>query len=187
MALTKPTGAWTYEDLASLPDDGHRYEIIEGELYEMSGPSFDHAAVVANLITMLIPMISGLRGRWFTAPLDVFFTGANPVQPDLLAVLPGWQGDTSKRGIEGAPDLVVEVLSPSNRQHDVVRKRALFAAGGVREYWIVDPEAGTLEILQLSGKRFQQADFCSGEAIAASPLLGPLPIPTAELFAGIEP
>lgn len=187
MALTKPAGAWTFEDLASLPDDGRRYEIIEGELFEMSGPSFDHAAVMMNLVTMLAPMIVALRGRCFFAPLDVFFAGANPVQPDFLVMLPGWPGEISKRGIEGAPDLVVEVLSPSNRHHDVVRKRALYARGGVREYWVVDPDARTLEILQLTGNRFQQANFASGEDVATSPLLGLLPSPTDALFAGIEP
>jgi Uma2 family endonuclease len=71
MAVAKPAGTWTYEDLFSLPQD-KRYEIIEGELYETPGPSFAHAAVIANLIAALIPLVARLGGRWFTASLDVF-------------------------------------------------------------------------------------------------------------------
>lgn len=75
MALAKPAGAWTYEDLFVLPDDGKRYEIIEGELYEMPSPTSAHAITIANLVTMLIPLLMRLGGRWLTAPLDVFVPG----------------------------------------------------------------------------------------------------------------
>jgi Uma2 family endonuclease len=89
MALTKPTGSWTYEDLSDLPDDGRRFEIIEGALYEMPSPTWVHATVIANLITMLLPLIMRLGGIWRPAPLDVFFSGANPVQPGIIVLLPG--------------------------------------------------------------------------------------------------
>jgi Uma2 family endonuclease len=72
MALTKPAGTWTYEDLFSLPDDGTRYEIIEGELHAMPSPSWDHATTIMNLIGLLLPVISAIGGRIATAPLDVF-------------------------------------------------------------------------------------------------------------------
>jgi Uma2 family endonuclease len=186
MAITKPAGTWTYEDLFALPDDGQRYEIIEGELYEKTSPFWAHAAVIASLITMLIPLVTRLSGRWFTAPLDVFFQGANPVQPDILVLLPDWSGSLTRRGIEGAPDLLVEVLSPSNRGHDLLTKRALYARAGVREYWLVDPEARTLEILTLDRDAFHLAVAASGDETPVSPLLGPLPITVAELFAGID-
>ena len=90
MAITKPAGTWTYEDLFSLPDDGRRYEIIEGQLHEMPAPNLVHATVVMNLITLLLPIVSSPNGRLFTAPLDVFFQGADPVQPDIIVILPGW-------------------------------------------------------------------------------------------------
>jgi Uma2 family endonuclease len=183
---TKQAGTWRYEDLFTLPDDGRRYEIIEGELYEMPAPNLAHAKVIANLITMLIPILTRLSGWWLTAPLDVFFQGADPVQPDIVAVLPGWQGSQSQRGLEGAPDLVVEVLSPSNRGHDLLTKRALYARGGVREYWIVDPEARTLEILAIDRDAFHLAVAASGEDRPVSPLLGPLPTSAGDLFTGIE-
>jgi Uma2 family endonuclease len=189
MALTKiekPAGAWTYEDLFDLPDDGKRYEIIEGELYEMPAPSFAHARVIANLITMLVPLLAKLGGQWLTAPLDVFFQGANPVQPDIVVVLPGGVARFVKRGVEGPPDLLIEAVSPSNRPHDVLTKRALYARGGVREYWIVDPDNRTLEILALDKDTFHEGIVVSGDDVPVSPLLGPLPIPAKDIFAGLD-
>ena len=107
MAVTKPAGTWTYDDLFALPDDGRRYEIIEGELYEMPSPNLWHATTVYNLVVLLAPVIQSLGGRMFFAPLDVFFPGADPIQPDILAVLQGWPGELRPRGPEGAPDLVI--------------------------------------------------------------------------------
>ncbi len=186
MAQTKPAGAWTYEDLLALPDDGRRYEIIEGDLYEMPAANLVHATVIANLIAMLIPLVTRLGGRWFTAPLDVFFEGANPVQPDIVVILPGWSGTLPRRGPEGAPDLLIEVLSPSNRTHDLLTKRALYGRAGVREYWIVDPEPRTLEILTLDRDALHPFSMTSGDDTPVSPLLGPLPLTAVELFVGID-
>src|SRR5215211_6414758 len=98
MAQTKPAGTWTYDDLLLLPDDGRRYEIIEGELYEMPAANLVHATVVMNIIALLLPIVSAAGGRLFTAPLDVFFEGANPVQPDVVVILPGWTGNLPLRG-----------------------------------------------------------------------------------------
>jgi Uma2 family endonuclease len=95
MALARPRpepGFWTYEDLLALPDDGRRYEIIEGVLYEMPGPNARHAIALANLIELLIPIVRALGGRWLTAPLDLFVPGGDPIQPDLLVILPGGAG-----------------------------------------------------------------------------------------------
>jgi Uma2 family endonuclease len=187
VAQTRPApGTWTYEDLFSLPDEGKRYEIIEGELYEMPSPSWAHSTVVANLITMLIPLVVRLGGIWRTAPLDVFFQGANPVQPDIVVMLPGSGAHPIARGVEGAPDLVIEVLSPSNRGHDGLTKRSLYARAGVREYWMVDPEARTIEILSLDRDALHLVAAASGSETPVSPLLGPLPVTPADLFAGIE-
>jgi len=166
MAQTKRAGAWTYQDLFALPDDGTRYEIIEGELYEMPSPNLHHATVIANIITMLVPLIDRLSGRWFTAPLDVFFQGADPVQPDILVILPDWHGRLTLRGPEGPPDLLIEVLSPSNRGHDLLTKRTLYARAGVREYWIADPEARTLAIFTLDRDAFHQNVVASDADIA---------------------
>ena len=157
MAQTKPAGTWTYEDLFALPDDGRRYEIIEGELYEMPAPTWAHATVITNLISLLIPLVVKLGGRLVTAPLDVFFQGANPVQPDIVVLLPDSQAQSHCAASRVPPDLLIEVLSPSNRGHDLLTKRALYARAGVREYWLVDPEARTIEILALDRDAFHLA------------------------------
>jgi len=155
MALTKLSGTWTYEDLLAFPDDGRRYEIIDGKLYEMSAPGTDHATAIVNLLLRFAPFVAAIGGRIFTAPVDVFFAGANPVQPDLIVLLVDRLNLISKRGIEGAPDLLIEILSPSNPEHDRLTKRALYARGGVREYWLVSPEAASIEVLVLDGGSFR--------------------------------
>jgi Uma2 family endonuclease len=186
MALTKQAGTWTYEDLFSLPDDGRRYEIIEGELYEIPAPSLDHATTIVNLLLLLAPVIQSLGGKIYVAPLDVFFPGADPVQPDILAILPGWQGSLPQRGPQGAPDLAIEILSPSNRGHDLLTKRALYARAGMREYWIVDPMSRTVEVLVLDRDAFHTAQVASVEDAAISPLLGDAVFPLSAVFAGLD-
>jgi Uma2 family endonuclease len=184
MDVTKPAGTWTYEDLFSLPDDGRRYEIIEGALYEMPSPSVDHATTVLNLVLLLAPVIQSLGGKMFFAPLDVFFTGADPVQPDILALLPGWGGEIYQRGPQGAPDLVIEVLSPSNRGHDLLTKRALYGQAGVREYWIVDPVSKSIEVLSPHRNALCTRQNVSGADELTSPLLE-ASFPVAAIFAGV--
>lgn len=186
MALRKRAGAWTYDDLLTLPDDGRRYEIIEGELYEMPAPTSAHALTIANIISLLIPLLMRLKGRWLTAPLDVFFVGANPVQPDIIVLLPDGQAQIVTRGIEGPPDLLVEVLSPSHRGHDLLTKRALYARAGVREYWIVDPEAKTLEILTLDRDALHSVAIATGDDVPTSPLFGSLAISAKTLFPDLD-
>ena len=187
MAQTRPApGTWTYEDLFGLPDDGRRYEIIEGDLYEMPSPKSVHALAVINLITLLLPIIAKLGGQLLTAPIDVFFLGANPVQPDILVILPGGSARIVENGVEGAPDLLIEVLSPSNRAHDLLTKRALYGRAGVREYWIVDPEARTIDILALDRDALHLVVTASGADQLFSPLLGALTIAVDDLFTGID-
>jgi Uma2 family endonuclease len=185
MTIAKPVGAWTYEDLLSLPDDGRRYEIIEGVLYEMPSPSLDHATTVLNLVLLLAPVIQSLGGRLFIAPLDVFFPGADPVQPDIMAMLPGWRGALEQRGPQGSPDLVIEVISPSTRGHDLLTKRALYGRAGVREYWLVDPTAQSIEVLVLRHDVLHTAQRVAGDEAMTSPLLGNTSLSLAAIFAGV--
>ena len=134
---------------------------------------------------MLLPVLHRLGGRWLTAPLDVFFPGADPVQPDLLVLLPGGQARLVRRGIEGPPDLIVEVLSPANSAHDQVRKRELYARGGVREHWIVDPEQRVIEVINERGVTVHRLDAGS-EPILRSSLMGDLVVSLDEIFPGVD-
>jgi Uma2 family endonuclease len=189
VALTKvdkPAGAWTYEDLFDLPDDGKRYEIIEGELYVMPAPSSAHAITTTRLVVALFAVLAKLGEQLISAPLDVFFAGANPVQPDIVGILSGGPARVVNRGVEGPPDLVIEVLSPSNRDHDILTKRALYGLAGVREYWTVDPEKRTIEILTLDRDALHSVTVASARDTLSSPLLGSLSISVESLIPEIE-
>jgi Uma2 family endonuclease len=187
MAQTKPTtGAWTYEDLLRLPDDGKRYEIIEGTLYEMPSPLLAHAQVIANLMFHLGMPARSLGARLFTAPLHVFIAGGNLVQPDVIVVLPQGAARPVPRGVQGPPDLAIEVLSPSNRGHDRLTKRSLYVQAGVREYWIVDPDARTIDVLTLHLDAFHLIQTAAAVDRLESPLLTSLSITAADIFAGLD-
>ncbi len=181
MALAKPAGGWTYDDLFKLPDGKH-YEIIDGELYEMPPRGWDHGQVIMNLIGLLLPVVERIGGYLHTAPQGVFMPGADPVEPDLFLLLPEQQHLISRRGVEGAPALVVEVLSPSNPRHDQITKRALYARGGVAEYWIVSPEAATVEVLALEGGAYRTHLRAGGDELVTSPLLPDLTFPASAAF-----
>ena len=182
MANTQQHKYWTYDDLFGLPDDGKRYEIIEGVLYEMPAPNLAHARLIMNSIAIFLPLIEGLGGRLYTAPVDVFMADANPVQPDLMLLLPDQLHLESKRGIEGPPALLVEVLSPSNPEHDRLVKRAVYARGGVLEYWLVSPEAGSIEILVLDGDRYRTHARVGGDESLTSTILPELHRPVSAIF-----
>jgi len=185
MALRRPERSWSYQDLLTLPDDGKRYEIIEGELFELTAPNLRHAKVISNLFFLIGPVARDEGGDIFSAVVDVFFSGADPVEPDLVVVLPGGGARQVLRGVEGAPDLVIEVLSPSNRTHDLLTKRELYRRGGVREYWLVDPEARSIEVVgfRLGGER---AQTYRGEDVVTSNILAALSFRAREAFAGLD-
>ena len=186
VAVAQRDRFWTYDDLRELPDDGRRWEIVEGALVEMTGPSTAHGRVMRNLLTHLVPVLNRAAADWYAAPLDVVLPDGSVVEPDLLAILPDGLAWPSLRGIEGPPDLVVEVVSPSSRQHFTVTKRALYGRTGVREYWLVDPEARSVDVLvrQQAGLRLHRHH--AGATDFVSPLLGGAAFPIAALFRGFE-
>ena len=183
MVISQPRRRWTYEDLFHLPDDGKRYEIIDGELYEMPPPGLRHQRILALLIELILPEGRKLGGRWFPSSTGVFLPpDERLLEPDLLVVLPGGGASYSERGIEGAPDLVVEVLSPSNPEHDRVDKRRWYAEAGVREYWIVSPEAAIIEVLALEGDLYRVHVRAGDDELVTSTVLPELSFPASEAF-----
>jgi len=141
-----------YRDYAALPDDGRRYEILDGELSVTPAPSLDHQIILANLFRILDAHVRARNlGIVLFAPLDVILADANIVQPDLVFLDHERMSRSSRRGIEGAPTLLAEVLSPGTTGVDRNVKRALYARQGVPFYWIVDPEARTLEAFRADG------------------------------------
>lgn len=139
----------TYEMYAEMPDDGQRYEIFDGVMEMMSpGPSTTHQSVSGEL-EFILKQSCRMDYLIFHAPIDVILSETNVVQPDILMIHRSRQHIVAERGIEGAPDLVVEILSPSSRKRDKVTKLKLYGRSGVPEYWIIDTEARTMEQFRL--------------------------------------
>jgi Uma2 family endonuclease len=152
---------WTYDDYRTLPDDGRRYEVVDGDLLVTPSPSTVHQRVSKRIQHALMVQVEQAgKGVVFDAPIDVLFSPTRVVQPDLLVVMNPRQGIITERAVEGAPDIVVEILSPSSRSADLHSKRTLYASEGVREYWIVDPEAHAVEVLELAPEGYRTRVQC---------------------------
>ena len=173
----------TYDDLRAMPDDGQRYELIDGVLVVPAAPSLLHMNAIAHLWAAFLPYLIEhlLLNNFGSAPVDVKFSDRRVLQPDFVFVSPERQHLLANRQyIDGTPDLVIEVLSPSNRSYDLEEKYRIYEEEGVREYWIVDPGAETLKIFLLQDGRFVEQPNVDG--IAQSVVLPGLEIDVAALF-----
>ena len=171
----------TYDDLLAMPEDGNRYELIFGEIVMSAAPKTKHQrALMALSLTLGNYVMTHRLGELFAAPLDVKFSIYSVVQPDLLFVARARAHIVTEHFIDGAPDLVIEILSPSNRAQDLVKKAALYAQHGVTEYWIVDPESETISINLLRGGQY--VDVSNRGGVAQSTVLPGLGVPTADIF-----
>lgn len=166
-------GQWTYEDYKRLPDDGWRYEVIGGVLYMSPAPKTKHQRASNVLATSLTNFVEPSQlGRIYTAPIDVILPDlAAPVQPDILFIAQTRLGMITDNAIVGAPDLIVEILSPGNWIEDRRTKSALYAVAGVQEYWIVDVDRRTIEVFGLQGQTFEELGRYTAGETAASRLL----------------
>lgn len=187
---TRP--AKTLEDYCALPE-GVRAELIDGELYVTPAPRPDHQRVAQRLLRVLAPFVereshggghAGGRalGEVFIAPLDVHLPSGDIVQPDLIFVRADQAEIVRADAIHGAPQLLIEVLSSSHAERDRIVKRRLFAENGVSEYWIVDPDSRSIEVLVLSGRSFEPRGWFPQEASILSPTFPGLDLPVAHLF-----
>jgi Uma2 family endonuclease len=179
-----PQGRWTYADYAALPDDGNRYEIIAGVLYMTPAPGTGHQSVSARLVTFLVTHVefAGL-GRVFAAPVDVELAPDTVVQPDIVVILSANLDRITPSRIIGAPDLVVEILSPGTAGYDRREKQDAYARAGVGEYWIVDPGAQTVELLTLEQGGYRSHGVFRGQARLPSSVVT-LPVPIERFFQG---
>ena len=177
----------TYNDLRDMPDDGQRYEIIDGELIVTPAPTMGHQRVVGRLYRLLDDYARRVQGGEVAfAPFDVRLGHFDAVEPDLVflsATRPRVPNDESS--IDYAPDLVVEVISSSSRRVDRVRKMALYARSGVPEYWIADPMDRTLVVNLLEGKEYVPIAPDTDGWIAL-PTLSGLRVDPTEVFSGLD-
>ncbi|MBK8100896.1 MAG: Uma2 family endonuclease [Planctomycetes bacterium] len=146
---------WTYADYCRIPPDRKRHEIIDGRHFVSPSPSPFHQWIQVQLLVELCNRIGRTNlGRVFSAPLDVHLGRGTVVQPDIVVlVTTPCRVETDKK-ISGAPDLLIEVLSPSTRTHDRKRKFERYQRAGVREFWIVDPSARRIEQFVLQDGRY---------------------------------
>ncbi len=157
-----------YADYAAIPDDGKRYEVLDGALYLTPAPNPLHQRASKRLQRQLEAYFEERSlGEVFNAPIDVILSPHDILQPDLVVVAQPTQ--ISKRAIEGAPLLVVEILSPSTKERDRVRKRCRYAATGVRHFWILDPDSRTLECFRLQGEIYETVVTFDASARVAHP------------------
>jgi Uma2 family endonuclease len=160
--MAKHTPArWTYEEFARLPEgDGNRYEVIAGQLYVSPAPGVRHQRILTNLVVALQTHVHRHElGDVLVGPIDVLFAEGDYLEPDLIFVHRDRKQIESERGIEAAPDLVVEVLSPSTARRDRTLKRERYLLYGVPEYWVVDHEAGEVLVYRSSAGSQQPEVF----------------------------
>ena len=180
MVQVKPKAKLTYDDYANLPGD-ERYELIDGELILVAAPSELHQAIVINLI-LLIQSVHNRLGRMYCAPFDVVLTDNDVVQPDLIFVSNERLDIITTANVQGAPDLVVEILSPSTSRLDRTRKRELYERHQVKEMWLVAPEERRVWVLLLrDGKLEIAGEYGEGHSFT-SDTLGGLTIDLEEVF-----
>ena len=186
MKPASPGVKLTYEDYLLFPEDGKRHEIIDGEHYVTPTPVRKHQAIVANLLGLIWPYLQQHPiGRVFPAPFDVIFSENDVVEPDLLYISKerSQQIETSP-WVKGAPDLVVEIGSPSTRRRDETIKRRLYERFGVQEYWIVDPDIDSIKVFRRANDRYERVGelLLETDDVLTTPLLPDLELRLATIF-----
>lgn len=183
LAQIKP-GEWTYEDYLALPDDGQRYEIIKGVLYVTNAPSYEHQFTVAELLRQLSNyVLENKLGQVLTAPFEIHLSETTrPVQPDVFFIKTDRLPTSDISYFEGAPDLIVEVLSPSSIRTDQHVKFSAYERAGVPEYWIANPKTRSVEVFTLSGGEYALLGQFAGDETLESGVLAGLKIITSTLF-----
>lgn len=183
MSVPVRTGL-VYEDLESFPDDGLRRELVDGELYVTAAPNRRHQRVVAEITATFRAYVRDHGGEVLPAPADVYFARDTVVEPDVVLVGPQRVADLDdERYVDIAPDLLVEVSSPSTRRLDLVKKRALYEREGVAEYWFVDLEAEVVDVYRLDEHgRYGAPATLDGNAVLTCRATPGLELPVADVL-----
>jgi len=168
----------TIKDYMELPE-GSPYQLVEGELIMSPAPGYSHQNTLGNLFIILRTRLK--NAQVILSPIDVYLDEENAYQPDIVVVLKDSKARVEERGIFGAPDVVVEILSPSTAYYDLTEKKDVYERVGVKEYWIVDPKRKTFEIYSNSEEGFKLTSQAKKDGKVRSELLG-LEIDLKELF-----
>jgi len=175
---------WTYEDLLLLPEDGLRHEIIDGEHYVNASPITRHQRVAYRLVLAIGKYLEDHPlGQLFFAPLDIVLSQNDVVEPDLMFISNERREIVTVNNIQGAPELLIEILSQSNKRYDEVTKHALYERTGVGEYWIVDPARDVVRVFRRNAAgRYERAAELSENDTLTSPLFPTLEIQLQSVF-----
>jgi Uma2 family endonuclease len=176
----------TYDDYVLFPDDGLRHELIDGVHYVSPSPNLRHQDIIGRLHILIAVWVRENRlGRVYLPNVDVLFSMFDVVIPDLLYVSNDRLAILTEPNVKGAPDLVVEIASPSTRNRDETIKRTLYERGDVKEYWFIDPKIDVMRVYRQAGnQRFGKPIELSWENgdVLTTPLLPGLEIPLARIF-----
>ena len=172
----------TYADYLLTPEGG-KFQLIAGEILEMTSPSLYHQRIITKISTFISNFLSNHSiAEVFVAPLDVYFSDTEVYQPDIILLLTESFSKMKENKIEGAPDLVMEVLSPSTAYYDLKHKKSIYEKNGVKEYWIVDPMEKTIEIFELQNGKFISNGELSKNEIAKSKLIIGMEVSLGTIF-----
>jgi len=173
---------YTYDDYANIDDD-RRYELIEGELYMVPAPNFRHQTISRDLGVVLWEFVKENNlGTVLYAPFDVVLSETDVVQPDIIFVSKERMGLMTEKNLRGAPDLAIEILSTATRERDKLVKKKLYMEYGVKEFWIVDPDRRTIEIMVLKETGFETFGIYFIDDELTSPLLRGFKLDLKEVF-----
>ncbi len=171
------------DDIWDCPDDGRRWEVIEGELHVTAAPDLDHQRPCMTLSAYIWPYLKQHDlGSIFASPVGLILDGENGLQPDMVYVARPRAAILTQRGIRGTPDMVVEVLSPGTQDKDRGVKMRRYATSGVAHYWIVVPATRTLEAYVLEEGAYRQTGTCTVGETFRPDLFPGLEIPIADLW-----
>jgi Uma2 family endonuclease len=161
----------TYADYLKTPE-GASYQLIGGELIMSPSPELFHQDIVGNIFDRLREFVKKKRlGKVYVAPADVYFTRTETYQPDLIFVSHKRRHIIGKKKIHGAPDLVVEILSPGTAKYDLQHKKEVYESHGVQEYWIVHPKEKAVEVFSNSADGFALVQRARETGVVQSKLL----------------
>jgi Uma2 family endonuclease len=180
-------GQWTYEDYAAISADGKHYEVVNGVLFMSPSPDQKHQDTAGAIFAYLWNHVNlGMIGRVYGAPFDVELASHTICQPDVVVILNANMSKISDKRIIGAPDLVVEVASPSTATYDRREKLDAYALSGVTEYWIAEPTSYTIEILTREVNTFSSQGIFEGKTTLTSKVVPNFPILVEQLFAYVQ-
>jgi Uma2 family endonuclease len=179
----KNLDVFTYEDYLQLPDNGKRYEIIDGELYMSPAPNLGHQRRVRRFLYVVEDFLEkNPIGEVFPAPTDIILSDIDVLQPDIVFIAKDKFDRLTRENIQGAPDLVIEVLSPYTEKRDRTVKLKTYTKFGVLEYWMVSEENETVEIWRRKGKKLIFHTLLDKTQILTTPLLPGLEISLKKIF-----